>query len=339
MILKSKDSTDAHLQQLDAALQGSLSDSERQRIEKERAIFKAGADGEKEAAYHIDFHLRDSQNWAVIHDLRIECNGRVAQIDHLLINRFMQMYVVESKNFRTKVRLANGGWERLNWKHWEGIPSPVEQNERHITVLKDVISTHKLSPFRLGLPIPVDFVNAVLVNPSCSITGDFPSHVSIYKMDTFVRTITNEDPTPLGAMASLLKVVSSKTIEEFAGKLVAHHKPAPPKTVLKETTATYNVAPKAVPPTSAVCSSCCGPVSNAEAYFCRINKTRFGGAILCKKCQSFAPNVEPKNKVATEPVCADCAAAVDQKVVAFCRFNSKRFGGRMLCRECQSNVR
>ena len=43
--------------------------------------------GEQEAAYHIDFHLKDSQNWAVIHDLRVEWNGRGAQMDHLHIDR------------------------------------------------------------------------------------------------------------------------------------------------------------------------------------------------------------------------------------------------------------
>jgi hypothetical protein len=42
--------------------------------------------GEKEAAYHIDFHLKDSRHWAVIRDMRVEWNKRVAQIDHLSID-------------------------------------------------------------------------------------------------------------------------------------------------------------------------------------------------------------------------------------------------------------
>lgn len=40
--------------------------------------------GEKVALFVLSY--KDSQNWAVIHDLRIEHRGRVAQIDHLLIN-------------------------------------------------------------------------------------------------------------------------------------------------------------------------------------------------------------------------------------------------------------
>ena len=171
MIWKQKDSSDAQLKELDKALQSRLPDAERAQFEKKRALVIAGLAGEKEAAYHIDFHLKDAPNWAVIHDLRIEWNGRVAQIDHLVIDRLLEVYVVESKNFRTKVRFSNGGWERLNRNHWEGIPSPVEQNERHILVLQEMMTALGFGPTRLGLTIPFDFINAVLVNPSCAIDG------------------------------------------------------------------------------------------------------------------------------------------------------------------------
>lgn len=139
MIFKAKDSLDSRFQQLESALKQTSSAQERQRLEKDLAIMRAGLKGEQEAAYHINFHLKDTANWAVIHDLRLEWNDRVAQIDHLLLNRFMEIYVVESKSFRSKVRYANGGWERLNFNHWEGIASPVEQNDRHVAVLAEVI--------------------------------------------------------------------------------------------------------------------------------------------------------------------------------------------------------
>ena len=144
----------------------------------------------------------------MIHDLRIECKGRVAQIDHLLIDRFLEVYVVESKNFKTKVRCANGGWERLNRNFWEGIPSPVEQNERHIAVLKDLIRELGCAPTRLGVPMPLEYFNSVLVNPSCSVVGSFPKHVRIHKMDTFVREIKAEDPSMLSTF-KLVKMTTS----------------------------------------------------------------------------------------------------------------------------------
>ncbi|PKN12574.1 MAG: hypothetical protein CVU69_05935 [Deltaproteobacteria bacterium HGW-Deltaproteobacteria-4] len=51
------------------------------------------------SAYYLDFNYKDSQNWAANHDLRIEHRGRVAQIDHLLINRLLDIFVLESKNY------------------------------------------------------------------------------------------------------------------------------------------------------------------------------------------------------------------------------------------------
>ncbi len=60
-------------------------------------MVRSGIKGEEEAAYHINFALKDSKTWVAIHDLRLKCNGRVAQMDHLLIDRFLELYVIESK--------------------------------------------------------------------------------------------------------------------------------------------------------------------------------------------------------------------------------------------------
>ena len=56
------------------------------KIEQELRTVRAGIKGEQEAAYLIDFHFKDRESWVVIHDLRLEIGGRVAQIDHLLLH-------------------------------------------------------------------------------------------------------------------------------------------------------------------------------------------------------------------------------------------------------------
>jgi hypothetical protein len=78
-------------------------------IDKEIRNIRAGAKGEAEAAYEIDFHHKASRNWAVIHDLRIEHQGRVAQIDHLLISRWLEVWVCESKHFSEGVAINEQG--------------------------------------------------------------------------------------------------------------------------------------------------------------------------------------------------------------------------------------
>lgn len=363
MVYKKRDSQDARLQLLEELAAKATTTSERNRREKDIAILKAGAKGEDDAAYHIDFELKDNQNWAVIHDIRLEWGDRVAQIDHLMINRLLETFVVESKSFRTKVRYANGGWERLNFNHWEGIPSPVEQNERHLLVLKTLMADLQLAPKRLGTPLAPIYRNVVLVAPSCSIVGEYPKDVHIHRMDSFVRSVRREDRSLL----QVFKIISPDTLQAFALRLVAYHKPAATSTLLREavTPLAQPISPPPVVQTNPApiqsCQGCGGPLSSAEANYCRTSTGKFGGKLLCRGCQKptfqRAPAAKPIavpaaaiSKAAapfvspTQPAieiaarCAGCGDGVESKVVAFCRFNSKRFGKRVLCRNCQSQV-
>jgi hypothetical protein len=119
------------------------------KIEKEIKYIKSGITGQKEAEYNIDFHYKNSLNNYIIHDLRIELNGLVAQIDHLIINRFLDVAVCESKNFFEGVGINNN----LEFSSFyagkpHGISSPIEQNKRHIKVLKIclVVAKYKFQP-------------------------------------------------------------------------------------------------------------------------------------------------------------------------------------------------
>lgn len=343
MILKEKDSLEDQIQDLEQVLTKPLAAGYRRRVKKDLAQIRSGLKGEQEAAYHIDFHLKDSLNWAVIHDLRIEWNGRVAQIDHLLIDRCMEIFVVESKSFRTKVRYANGGWERLKDDQWEGIPSPVEQNDRHIAVLKELIKSQQLAPTRFGLALRPTFFNIVVVLPSCSVDGEHPDDARIYRMDSLVKRIRAVDPSAL----DVLKIIAPETLHAFAAALVACHKPASKLQLLLPKDETAPIPPATAPPAPQACQGCGGLLTVAEANYCAINKARFGGQLLCRECQRHPAKKAPA-RVTAEPEqpdveitarCAACGAGVDRKVVAFCRFNSRRFAGRVLCRDCQSSVK
>ena len=345
MIFKEKDPIADQLLELEAALQQPMLAQHRQRLEKDLAQRRAGLNGENEAAYHINFHLEKHPNWAVIHDLRIEWNGRVAQIDHLLMSRLLEIYIVETKSFRTKVRYANGGWERLNFNHWEGIPCPVKQNERHIAVLQDLINNLRLAPARLGLTMSPTFHNIVVVQPSCSIIGKYKGDARIYRLDGLVRKIRSKEPAAL----AVFKMISPETLYGFAAKLVAHHKPAPrTQSILSPQTARQKDT-SAPAPVDLKCESCGGPLSSAEANYCRQKTYRFAGQLLCRKCQDYAPKqsstavpilreVPEPWKTPSEPRCANCGDMVEKKVVFFCRIKSKQFDGRTLCRPCQTSA-
>ncbi len=91
MIIKRRDSKQAAIDELTNLLCLPLSENKKFQIERELRFLRSGEKGEEDAAYFINFHFGKSRRWVVIHDLRLSFRGRVAQIDHLLINRFFDI--------------------------------------------------------------------------------------------------------------------------------------------------------------------------------------------------------------------------------------------------------
>jgi hypothetical protein len=135
---------------------------------------KVGFKNEKEAAYLIDFDFKNNESTAVMHDLRFEYNGRVAQIDHIIMNSHF-IYVIESKFFSGEIEITeNGNWI-INYESDRiQIGSPIIQNKRHISVLEDIF---KNETFILnGKKIP-EIVNVVMLSNKTIIKGKLPPEV------------------------------------------------------------------------------------------------------------------------------------------------------------------
>lgn len=302
MILKSKDSRQEDIQELNRLLGLNLSAKQRFLVDRELKCLQSGDRNEQNSAYYLDFRYKDSANWAVIHDLRIEHRGRVAQIDHLLINRYLDVYVLESKNYYYGIKITPEG-EFLAWsgKGYQAIESPIEQNARHIQALQLSIEDRNLAPRRLGFPIPVSYRNVVLLAPTSKIVRPDKAPFdlsSVVKADAFVSYIEQiMDKKPI---IEAPKIVGSDTLRDFAEKLVRLHRPG-----------TFDYA------------------------------TKFGVSEQQPAATTPAPQPEKGQPVPTaagHKGCQQCGAAVDKKVVYFCTINKARFKGQVLCRECQKSL-
>lgn len=230
MIIKSLDDKTDAIGNLERLI-GQSNEPSRKTIEAELRNLRSGIKGEKDAAYYIDFDLAGTKNWVVIHDLRLEIAGRVAQIDHLLINRVLQIYVLESKSFHAGLKITEDG-EFLRWNEWkktfEGMPSPIAQNERHIAVLKDALKEITL-PSRLGLRLEPACDSYVLVSSKTRI--DRPKAIDtshVVKADVFVKTIQNrlDDENAAKVLLAMTKVVSQETLEDIGRQIASLHRPA-----------------------------------------------------------------------------------------------------------------
>ena len=363
MILKNKDNRYEDIQELNRLLSLNISSKQRNLIERELKCLMSGNSGESSSAYYLDFRFKQSKNWVLIHDLRIEHRGSVAQIDHLLINRFLEIHVLESKNYFYGIKITDDGeFLSYNGKGYQGIESPVEQNKRHIDLLKKTIDDRNLGPTRLAIPIPISFVNYVLVAPNARIDRPPKSQFdtsNIIKADAYASHIEKEldNRSVVSALASVAKAVGTDTLEEFAQKIVRLHRPGKFNYVAKfgiDENAVLNVQSKEVPQpvtktqvsnnaaTPRACDQCGLEVDEKVAYYCRINKAKFNGKILCRSCQQPAViehQPQPVSEILSnndkKGVCESCNAPVEGKVVYFCRMNKRKFDGKVLCRDCQ----
>jgi hypothetical protein len=103
----------------------------------------AGRRAERQMAHYLDRQFRPRKDFHVLHDVRIEHEGEVAQMDHLVVHGF-GIAIVESKSVSTSVRINHAGeWERQWDGRWRGMPDPILQGERQGLVLKRLLTARQ----------------------------------------------------------------------------------------------------------------------------------------------------------------------------------------------------
>jgi len=312
MILKPADDKSSAIAQLELLLKTErVPEKQVKHVEKEVRLIKAGIKGEAEAAYLIDFYLKDSKRTVVIHDVRLELDdGRVAQIDHLLIHHTYRFYVLETKHFNHGLKITDEG-EFLRWNDWkktyEGFPSPIEQNQRHALVLEKMLQ-------ELELP-KAEIKSMILVAPSARVirSKKFDSSM-VVKADQFLTALEKDlgDAGFIGLLGGLAKSKFNGTVEEIGRRIIRRHRPIKINYIAKfglarvkrpEPVVEVSVAPK--PIKSDVATDVQQPkplASPAEVpanfeYNCRhcgsetlaIEYGRYGYYFKCKDCGGNTP--------------------------------------------------
>lgn len=110
-------------------------------IEKQIKLASYGIIGEK----NIAFELKNSGiDMYVLHDICLEYKEMKAQIDYIIITR-RRIYVIECKNLIGNIEIDSSGnfirtYELFGKKIKEGLYSPITQNQRHLEVIKGLLT-------------------------------------------------------------------------------------------------------------------------------------------------------------------------------------------------------
>jgi len=311
MIIKQADDRTHDIQTLQHIIQlPYISRDQLNRAKRELIALRSGLKGEREAAYHINFHYGKGENYAIIHDLRLEHEGRVAQIDHLIIGRMLHSFLCETKYWSDGITINSQGEFSAQYGSKKiGVPSPVMQNKRHIKVLSDILASERVErPKRLGVRLPVSFYPITLVSTGAKIERPNEQYGDVIKADQLNDYIQSQMDRETSVL-SLGKLVTANTLRDFAEAILAMHTPNRKNywTMLG--------------------------IEQAKASSLRNSS----GAEQVNQVQN-SPNTSSSNKKIKIPkqyVCAVCTKVVELKVARFCWFNKKRFDNEIRCRSHQ----
>ncbi len=329
MLIKSADDKNRRIALLESLLGSPLLNTEQKAwLQREAKNVRYGVQGERDAAHYIDNHFADAPNHAVIHDLRLEHEGEVAQIDHLVIARGFTFYLLETKNFSGNLQINEFGEFSVHYGPGKafGIPSPLEQSRRHENVLVKLLE-------RLGITGRIhrkpDFKHVVLIHPKGSIQRPDAQKYdtsSVIKADQFAswrEKHIDKDMSTLQVLGSVLNLRSADTVREWAEKIARQHRPAD-----------LLALPDFLQPRAAVPRPAAPPAAAARAP---VSAQR----PVPVPVRAPMPAPVPPEAAAAEAtekkrcICASCGAKISFAEAKFCWNNARRFGGFQYCREHQ----
>ncbi|MFZ2217247.1 MAG: nuclease-related domain-containing protein [Rhodoferax sp.] len=315
MLIKSADDKSKRLALLQDLQQSPVLDArQKDWLREQLRRCKTGMEGERDAAFYLDGHYKDAQNNVVLHDLRLQIDGEVAQIDHLVINRTGYVVLIETKNFSGDLEVnAHGEFTVRYGSVRYGIPSPYEQSRRHARILGKLLERLEIGTRTDKLP---EFHNVVMMHPKAIIQRPDPKVFDtsfLIKADQFPawhEKLVNGTSAG-GVLKAFLNMRSQDTIKEWGEKLKRQHRAAdqlalPDFMQPKSQAAPFVLAPKPAPsatriePKAAepavpdaplakklICAHCHAKISFAEGKFCWGNVKRFGGLQYCREHQGL----------------------------------------------------
>lgn len=231
MLLKTADDKSKRLALLEELQRSTLlSAFQKKWLREELMRLRKGVQGEQDSAYYLDQYFKHGANHVVLHDLRFVVDGDVAQIDHLVINRGFGIYLFETKNYSGDLVINEHGEFTAQYDDMHfGIPSPIEQSQRHARILQRLLK-HLGIGNRIGGEM--SFFHVVLLHPKAIIkrparkTFDTTNVIKADQFPSWHKQFVDKEGTFGETLKLMANLRGLDTIQDWAKKLVRQHRPA-----------------------------------------------------------------------------------------------------------------
>jgi len=314
VILKAADDKSKRLTLLEDLQRSPLLDfNQKKWLREELMRLRKGIQGERDSAHYLDSYFKSNENHVVLHDLRFVVDGDVAQVDHLIINRALGMYLIETKNYAGNLVINDHGEYTVEYDDYRfGIPSPMEQSRRHERILARLLERLEITA---RTKKELDCHHLVMLHPKATIqrppakSYDTTNVIKADQFPTWHEKFVNSHA--VGSVFKLaLNMRGIDTIREAGQKLMRQHRPADMLT-LPEFMRPKAVAPRPVP----------APPPPSPTHVSPATADATGTPAPAKKL-----------------ICAQCGIKIGYPEGKFCWNNVKRFGGLQYCREHQAGL-
>jgi len=171
LLLKSTDPLERYLVELVQA-QGMLgshehADSARTTVHQQACVMAF-----HEFAGYLNEAFGLDKDYAIGHDVRINCEAGRAHIDHLIISRTFDIFLIESRIAGDELRVGEN--EEFTSRYRDGaafrIRSPATQLRRSLAVMQHIFRSIEL-PERFGMKLVPRFHRFVVLPAGCTITN------------------------------------------------------------------------------------------------------------------------------------------------------------------------
>jgi Nuclease-related domain len=226
-------------------------------------------------------------------------DGQIAQIDHLLISRMLNFYMLETKNFAGDVTITPHGEFSVKYgaEKIYNIPSPIEQSKRHENVLRRLLTKLDIVG-RAGMDL--QFKHVVLVDPKAAInrpnakTFNTSMVIAADQFRTWHLAHVDKDISTTDVLFGMLNFKSTDALKQVAEKICRQHRPEnllhlpdwlQPQPAKSQKEVIVNQSEQGGRK-KLICLTCNSKISYDEGKFCWNNDKRFKGGQYCRTHQA-----------------------------------------------------
>lgn len=226
MIVKQRDATLATIKKLEVKAVQTSDTVKRSACTSAALRLRADPTSEK-ATELIDKQFADSEEWAVVHDLRLRVKGHALQINHMLVSSALCFVFVDTRFLSYGLKIGEAGqFHVFNKSESRRVASPINKMAKDVRIFRDHIQKLGVLPSRLGIVKRALHKGYILTDPSLRIdanAGSEADDIGVYPSDALFPMLWKKD---LGANRLLSRNLSADDLYDLTAQIADLHTPA-----------------------------------------------------------------------------------------------------------------